>query len=540
MKKLLALFMLIACTLTAQTRPHWLDLKYPPHTIKSVKQFGAVGDGVTNDTLAIQTAINSGESLHFPNGAYLVDNINFNQAGTSYYFNNATIVASATSPDASVIQITNRYITFNGLKINGNKRPGDTAAIHWHSPSAGQPAQWVTINDLYITNCNIGILFGQLSGTPVVDAPQSESVVNGYITRGVRIPVYLNQSNGFLHLNTPILDCQSFEYSVADGAYTATQSFSIFNIGSTLHVNGGELLKTAEQAGHCIWNTGSSYLTNVTIESAATIASSSGFLQINTSSGGYFSNDSSPLFVLSGLTFLQNLAFYRPEGAMAYSSARAIHCIGTPTITIKDSIISGWSPDTFMGASNANPSCQGDVTLQCVKFPSASDANLSNEGHNLLSPEVEYVATASIFTPHTPGVSSHTIVDTSDHPGGYASASRLVGASGQTSGIYVQNTHISQTQGLVLEYWIRHVSGPFYGVSYVIYRSADGVTQVGPALSIAAPDKSEGPITAGSTSDSGWKKMNVVIPPRAGAAYVFIALEQEQDCVVERTGFVLK
>jgi len=38
----------------------------------SVKDFGAVGDGVANDTAAIQAAINTGSTVYMPQGAYLV------------------------------------------------------------------------------------------------------------------------------------------------------------------------------------------------------------------------------------------------------------------------------------------------------------------------------------------------------------------------------------------------------------------------------------------------------------------------------------
>jgi hypothetical protein len=37
----------------------------------SIKDFGAVGDGVTNDTAAIQAAINTGKRVFFPAGTYL-------------------------------------------------------------------------------------------------------------------------------------------------------------------------------------------------------------------------------------------------------------------------------------------------------------------------------------------------------------------------------------------------------------------------------------------------------------------------------------
>ena len=39
----------------------------------SVKDFGAVGDGVTDDTLAIQKALNKGGTIVFPAGIYMVN-----------------------------------------------------------------------------------------------------------------------------------------------------------------------------------------------------------------------------------------------------------------------------------------------------------------------------------------------------------------------------------------------------------------------------------------------------------------------------------
>ena len=41
----------------------------------SVKDFGAKGDGTTNDTNAIQSAVNTGKNIYFPNGTYLIGQI---------------------------------------------------------------------------------------------------------------------------------------------------------------------------------------------------------------------------------------------------------------------------------------------------------------------------------------------------------------------------------------------------------------------------------------------------------------------------------
>jgi hypothetical protein len=47
----------------------------------SVKDFGAVGDGVTDDTAAIQAALNAGDLVFFPNGTYKITSVklNYNQ-----------------------------------------------------------------------------------------------------------------------------------------------------------------------------------------------------------------------------------------------------------------------------------------------------------------------------------------------------------------------------------------------------------------------------------------------------------------------------
>lgn len=53
----------------------------------SVRDFGAVGDGIADDTTAIQTALNTGKSLYFPAGVYLTDplTIPFSARGAVYH-----------------------------------------------------------------------------------------------------------------------------------------------------------------------------------------------------------------------------------------------------------------------------------------------------------------------------------------------------------------------------------------------------------------------------------------------------------------------
>lgn len=74
MKKLLIFFLFIASLLGAQTRPHWLDIKSNP--LIDARLYGVKGDGVTDDTAALQAWLNyigaNGKTGFLPNGRYRV------------------------------------------------------------------------------------------------------------------------------------------------------------------------------------------------------------------------------------------------------------------------------------------------------------------------------------------------------------------------------------------------------------------------------------------------------------------------------------
>jgi len=67
--------------------------------IINIKDFGAKGDGTTNDTLAIQNAINyvaglGGGTVFFPKGRYLVDQITLNVSNVTLSGDQATLVSN--------------------------------------------------------------------------------------------------------------------------------------------------------------------------------------------------------------------------------------------------------------------------------------------------------------------------------------------------------------------------------------------------------------------------------------------------------------
>lgn len=88
-----------------------------------VKAFGAKGDGVTDDTAAIQAALDSGKDVVFPAGAYssgpLTQTTNFQRI---HAIGQANIVKR--SPGV-LMTSTGSYVEFNGLQFVGNNFAGD-------------------------------------------------------------------------------------------------------------------------------------------------------------------------------------------------------------------------------------------------------------------------------------------------------------------------------------------------------------------------------------------------------------------------------
>jgi hypothetical protein len=141
--------------------------------------FGAIGDGVTNDTVAIQNAIATGKHVYFPTGNYLVlDALTCSTKGQ---------VFKGAGRDASVIKVPNTFnLGASGVFVCTSGEPGP----QWHDLGISfvQPdtstrasltnyppaifAQWTprfTIKNCKITNAMIGIDMRGNSGGAFID-----------------------------------------------------------------------------------------------------------------------------------------------------------------------------------------------------------------------------------------------------------------------------------------------------------------------------------------------------------------------------------
>lgn len=136
----------------------------------NVKDFGATGDGVTDDTAAIQAAHDSlpstGGTIYFPNGTYLL-------AVSTVYVDitksNVTLLGSAgaliASPNSSNAEVTTGTSYLNGFNVTGNNCVISVnmrgCVNKWTSQSASDR---LTLTNMIITNLyNSGI---SINNTP--------------------------------------------------------------------------------------------------------------------------------------------------------------------------------------------------------------------------------------------------------------------------------------------------------------------------------------------------------------------------------------
>ena len=110
----------------------------------NVKQFGAKGDNLTDDTLAIQTALNYSKNIEVPSGTYMVNaitHININSGNRLLLSNDATIKAITTSQDSYAVILCDDV---DDVEICGGTIEGDRLS---HTGATGEWGMCISITN---------------------------------------------------------------------------------------------------------------------------------------------------------------------------------------------------------------------------------------------------------------------------------------------------------------------------------------------------------------------------------------------------------
>lgn len=117
----------------------------------SIKDFGAVGDGLTNDTTALQNALAANDSVLIPEGTFLISStIELNDRQSLIGLGQKSVI-KANSNSFNIIEVAGGYTTIQNLRLEeGN------VAIKFYGENA--PCVQNTVSDVTIWGANTGIL----------------------------------------------------------------------------------------------------------------------------------------------------------------------------------------------------------------------------------------------------------------------------------------------------------------------------------------------------------------------------------------------
>ena len=126
----------------------------------NVTSYGAVGNGTTDDTAAIQAAINTGKSVLFPEGTYacsgLTQSTNFQRF---YAAGKVFVIKNGNGP---IITTSGTFVEFNGFMFNGTGYTGDNIVTSGNSSrlincssigAAGRAAKMTGSNNEILGTC---------------------------------------------------------------------------------------------------------------------------------------------------------------------------------------------------------------------------------------------------------------------------------------------------------------------------------------------------------------------------------------------------
>ncbi len=127
----------------------------------SIKDFGAAGDGVSDDTLAIQTALASAMAVHVPPGTYVISQSLTVEEGRTLFGDGQSSVIRGTGHGFDLIRVPASYATVRDLKLENG-----AAGVRLFGDAA--PCVQNSLLDLTIWDADIGLV---LDGYTRTDRP---------------------------------------------------------------------------------------------------------------------------------------------------------------------------------------------------------------------------------------------------------------------------------------------------------------------------------------------------------------------------------
>jgi len=341
--------------------------------VVSVKDFGAVGDGVTDDTAAIQAAINasvSGGNLFFPIGAYVITstltvtkNISFN--GEDKFL---SYIKWSISTLIAISVDTVSPATFEKLGFRCTV-PATIGGVGIKLNSTSTQNAYSRINNCFFENCYIGIytisalsytisnnIFSAYQGVAVivqntymVDAGDSTIFNNLFSNSAASATAILQYSSGGLKILSNKINSGAYGYQLvlADGVST-----------SDLLMNGNSIENTTTRA--------------ISIRTS----SSNGIFNKIEITGNQIALTPAPIIIDTGLTTMQF------KGVVICGNSISVSSNGSPGITINNTDLINVSGNCISGGGTIAAGISTGAYTSGVIGVNSCDSSFTNSVAN--------------------------------------------------------------------------------------------------------------------------------------------------------------
>ena len=299
------------------------DLAYPPGT---PERYGAIGDGHTDDTAALATAILCNTVLTFTAArSYGINTVTFPQGKLFVVnFNGAQLRGIATSPTDCIVKLETDGSTFIAYDVDLNFNSNYACGTWWYNAAAS--SQYNTFLGMKHSHGVRGLVYGALPGRSSTRLAQSENSIYGFRTRGVQNPFYGNHANGVLFFSQPIFVSHNEEWP-HEPPFDWGRARAFENHAGIVHVDGGEIQLAATTAGYAA-DLCNCWFQGTIIETSEPIRIIGDFVRIS-SARTFMTRDDQPQFHVQdnvrGRLRFADVCFQRPPGLGAYSHQPIVH-----------------------------------------------------------------------------------------------------------------------------------------------------------------------------------------------------------------------
>lgn len=145
-------------------------------SVANVRDFGAVGDGSTEDSAAFKAALATGRDVYVPKGVYKITAINLSPAtGQTIFGDGENTRIKTAQTDGAIFKVTNPNVKFMNLAFEGS---GKTSSIPGWTTTTYQMGIWVQVQSTTITGCT----FRKFNGRAVyIFHPSASYIMNNTV-----------------------------------------------------------------------------------------------------------------------------------------------------------------------------------------------------------------------------------------------------------------------------------------------------------------------------------------------------------------------